>query len=328
MAQIFRCPQSHKACLFISAPTRSKCGRTWVELACVPLRIVNAYAVFFALLILLTRVETVHGAEDAPDLMQTLVAEDATLNNNLELIEARWVSGPNRREAALGFGVEKILANNLGMEVMTEWEDNFPRFVRSGNGFGNIDVTLKYLLLKYPESDFQMALTPAMSLRTSTRIGGDDLSNSAGVGISWGGRLSGLKNAGWQRYFRAVEFQGDVGYSRNLGASSADDFYFDPVIDYSLPYLSYAGATRVPRPLRNLCAFVEFNFDQPLSSPNDGPQMLLTPGAAYLTRYLQISAGIQIALNRTTSSNKNTDLLCSVTIFLDALNPVFARTLF
>jgi hypothetical protein len=96
-------------------------------------RIANPYAVFFALLILLARVGAVDGAEDAPDLMQTLVAEDATLNNNLNLIEVRWVPGRNRRKLALGFGMEKIVANNLGLEVMSEWEDNFSRVGRTGN---------------------------------------------------------------------------------------------------------------------------------------------------------------------------------------------------
>jgi hypothetical protein len=279
------------------------------------------------LLILLAHAEPAHGAEDAPDLMQTIVAEDATLNNNLNPIEVRWVHGRNRRELALGFGVEKIVANNLGLEVMSEWEDISSHSGPSGSGFGNIDLDLKYVIWKYLESEFQIALTPAISVPSSSHIGDDDLSTSAGMGISWGGRLSVLKNAGWERYFRAVEFQGDLGYSRTLGASSANDLYFDPVIDYSVPYLSYAGAPQVPWLLRNLCIFAEFNFDQPLSSPNDGNQIFLTPGVAYLSKYLQISAGIQIALNRATSSNENTALIGSVSIFLDALDPVFAATL-
>jgi hypothetical protein len=292
------------------------------------LRIAGAPTAFFLLMMLLAHVEAAHGAEDPPDLMQTLVAEDATLNNNLNPIELRWVPGRNRRQIALGFGVEKIVANNLGLEVMSEWEDNFQRFGRSGNGFENIDVTLKYVLWKYPEGDFQIALTPTISVRTSSHIGDEDLSTSAGVGMSWGGRLSVLKNARWERYFPAVEFQGDLGYSRTLGASSADTFYLDPVIDYSLPYLSYTGVPAVPWPLRNLCIFAEINFDQPLSSPNDGSRMFLTPGVSYLNKYLQISAGIQIALNGVAASNENTALLGSVTIFLDALEPAFARTLF
>jgi len=291
-------------------------------------RIVSARATFFALLILLAHVGAVHGAQDAPDLMQTLVAEDATLNNNLNLLEVRWVRGRNRRELAFGFGVEKIIANNLALHVMSEWEDISSHSGPSGSGFGNIDLTLKYVVWKYSESEFQIALTPAISVRTSAHIGDDDLSTSAGMGISWGGRLNVPKNTGWERYFRAVEFQGDLGYSRTLGASSADDLHFDPVIDYSLPYLSYAGAPEVPWPLRNLCIFAEFNFDQPLSSPNDGSHMFLTPGVSYLNYYLQISAGIQIALNPAASSNEKTALIGSASIFLDTVDPVFARTLF
>src|ERR1700730_11663972 len=133
-------------------------------------RIVSARATFFALLILLAHVGTVHGAQDAPDLMQTLVAEDATLNNNLNLLEVGWVRGRNRRELAFGFGVEKIIANNLALHVMSEWKDISSHSGPSGSGFGNIDLTLKYVLWRFPESEFQIALTPAISVRTSSHI--------------------------------------------------------------------------------------------------------------------------------------------------------------
>jgi hypothetical protein len=71
-------------------------------------------AAFFTLLILVAQVGTASGADDEPDLMQTLVAQDATLNNNLEPIEVRWIRGPDHRELAFGFGVEKVIARNLG----------------------------------------------------------------------------------------------------------------------------------------------------------------------------------------------------------------------
>jgi hypothetical protein len=85
--------------------------------------ILRTLIVLLPFLIVLAHVGAVHGAQDAPDLMQTLVAKDATLNNELDLIEMRWVPGRDRRELALGFGVEKIVANNLVLEVTSEWED-------------------------------------------------------------------------------------------------------------------------------------------------------------------------------------------------------------
>jgi hypothetical protein len=311
----------------MSPPARAQAGHGLNSRAALS-RVAVARAASFALMLMSAHVAMAQGAEDAPDLMQTLVAEDATLNNNLNLIQVRWIHGPDGRELALGFGVEKIVAKNLGLEVMSEWADIDSNSGRSGAGFGNVDLTLKYVVWKDPERDFQIAFTPAISVRTSSRIGNDDLSSSAGMGISWGGRLNFLRNAGWKRYFRAIEFQGDLGYSRDLGGSSADDFYFDPEIDYSFPYLTYASAPKVPWPLRNLCIFAEFNFDRPLSSPNDGPRTFVTPGVAYLNDYLQITTGIQIALNRAASTSEKTALIASVTISLDSLYPVFARTLF
>lgn len=54
---------------------------------------------------------------DEPDLMQTLIAQDATLNNNLTLIEPRWQKNAGGRALELGFGVEKMLSPRLDIEI-------------------------------------------------------------------------------------------------------------------------------------------------------------------------------------------------------------------
>lgn len=131
----------------------------------------------------------------------------------------------------------KVIADTLGFEAMSEWDDISVHSGHSGSGFANVDLTLKYVLWQNPKSEFQIALTPTVSFPTNSHIGDEDMPANAGIGVSWGGRLSVLKNAGWVRYFRAVEFQGDLGYSRPLGDPPGDDIYFDPMIDYSFPYL-------------------------------------------------------------------------------------------
>ena len=86
--------------------------------------------------------------------------------------------------------------------------------------------------------------------------------------LSWGGRLGEIAEDGWpRRYMRAIELQGDVGYSHGFGSGGSDEIFFDPVLDYSMPYVGYSTDLRAPWPFRNLCVFTEaFNFDQLLSA--------------------------------------------------------------
>ena len=51
-------------------------------------------------------------AEDM-DLMETLIARSALLNNNLSPFEPRWERGPEGEHLSFGFGVEKKLSEDL-----------------------------------------------------------------------------------------------------------------------------------------------------------------------------------------------------------------------
>jgi len=91
--------------------------------------------------------------------MQTLIAQDATLNNNLTLIEPRWQKNAGGRMLELGFGVEKMLSPRLDIEIDGQWNSISPRTGPAGTAFGDIDLDLKYVLLK--EAEFQIAVAPA-----------------------------------------------------------------------------------------------------------------------------------------------------------------------
>jgi hypothetical protein len=211
----------------------------------------SGVCLIIAIWALRSSIATVYAAEDeAPDLMQTLVAGDATLNNNLNLLEPRWIRGSEGREMSFGFGVEKLIAQNLEIEIGGEWDQIWPQQRPSAGGFGNVDFGLKYLFLR--EGQFQFAVGPTVSLPTNTRIAGDDMQPFAGVDFLWGGRLTGLPHTGWAEYLKAIEIQGDLGYSRAVGAAADDEFHFDPVIDYSFPYLAYVDGAKVPWPTCNM----------------------------------------------------------------------------
>ena len=268
---------------------------------------------------LLMQVMPASGEE--PDLMQTLIAQDATLNNNLTLIEPRWQKNASGRALELGFGVEKMLSPRLDIEIGGQWESISPRDGGSATAFGDIDVDLKYVFLKWPE--FQIVLAPQLSFPTASRIHDEPTQVHAGGFISWGGRLDSASEYGWPRYLRAIELQGDFGYSHGFGGGS-DELFFDPVVDYSMPYLGYSTGIRTPWPIRNLCAFSELNLSQPLSGGGDGSlSMFATPGVAYVGETFQATVGVQLPLTQAAEKSAQLAVVGSFIIFLDQLSPTF-----
>jgi hypothetical protein len=92
----------------------------------------------FVLWMLLAQATRASGEE--PDLMQTLIAQDATLNNNLTLVEPRWQKNADGRMLELGFGVEKMLSPRLDIEIGGQWDSISPRSGPASTAFGDIDV--------------------------------------------------------------------------------------------------------------------------------------------------------------------------------------------
>jgi len=139
------------------------------------------------------------------------------------------------------------------------------------------------------------------------------------------GCVGSTREVGWTRYLSAIEFQGDFGYSHGFGGRGSDEIFFDPVLDYSVPYLGYATGLRTPWPLSNLCVFTELNFDQLLAGEGNGSLSLFaTPGLAYVADTYQISVGVQVPLTHGAEQSAQTAVVGAFVIFMDKLNPAFA----
>jgi len=259
--------------------------------------------------------------------MQTLIANDATLNNNFIPLEPRWEKHSDGKLLTLAFGVEKILADRLAADVSGDWESVTPRTAGGGNGFGNVELMLKYVFLTLP--DFSFALSPAVSFPTNSHIGSDTMETSAGAWLTWGGRFGAFTQSHWARLFRPLELQGDLGYTHTFEHPGADQLSFDPVVDYSLPYLAYLDGRDIMWPLRNLCFFSEMNITQPWGgSEAAGTFIFVTPGMAYMTPLYQFTIGAQIPLDRASSRAQTFAIVASLIIAMDQIDPWFGRKFF
>ena len=264
-----------------------------------------------------------------PDLMQTLLAQDVTLNNNLMPLGIEWEKSREGRRIAYGFGLEKQLSQRLEIELDGQWDSFSPRQGRDSGGVGSVDITLRYVFLTLPEQGFSFAAIGDLSLPANSRIGEVPMYPESGTALAWGGRLKGLPERGWTKYLRALEIQGDLGYSRFFNGSGSAEFFADPVFDYSFPYLNYETAGSVPWWLRYFCPFAELNILRVVGDGHDGPsQLFFMPGLALMTQTYQVSAGAQIALNDEAVHDKQVAVVASLLVFLDAIDPRFAWTPF
>ena len=73
--------------------------------------------------------------------------------------------------------------------------------------------------------------------------------------------------------------------------------------------------------MRNLYLFNEFNYDQLLRGPSGQtfPQVLATPGLAYMDSHLQLSLATQLALNGAAVPDNHAAVLALVDLFIDDL---------
>jgi hypothetical protein len=260
------------------------------------------------------------------DLMEPLLAESASLNNHLLPFVPQWQRGPECDHLSFGFGFEKALGSKLGLEVGGEWERVSPRDAPSSGGFGNIDVAVKYVFLTLPKADFGFAVVPSISFPTASNIGGEHMSTQPTIELAWGGRLSKLPEHGLSAYLRPIEIQGDFGYARTLSEGGDGEFFFDPVIDYSMPYYANSGDHQVPWIIRYLCPFIGLNFAHPVGQGS--LTTFMTPGVSIVTETYQLSAGAQLALNPAAARDQQVAVVGSLRIFLESIDSRFARTLF
>jgi hypothetical protein len=282
----------------------------------------------FAVLILMVPALAVSPSAfgEEPDLMEPLLAESASLNNHLLPFVPQWQKGPQGDHLSFGLGFEKTLSSKIGIEVGGEWDRTSPRDAASAAGFGNVEVAVKYVFLTLPKADFGFAVISSISFPTNSIIGSERMNTQPAVDLAWGGRLSKLPGRGLSSYLRPIEIQGDFGYTRTLGEEGDGELFFDPVIDYSMPYLVKSGDHSAPWIVRDFCPFLGLNIARRVGP---GPlTTFMTPGLSFIAETCQLSVGAQLAINHAAARDQQIAMVGSLRIFLESLDSRFAWTPF
>ena len=287
-----------------------------------------------------------HGVVGDYVFLEPLIAEDPTPANELDIVEPGWKRAADGRTFTLGNEIEKVLlVDSNGLPRFstgggTNWSYHWPRsaprigFVvrptlaaniedsHDDNGFDDLEVFGKYAFLFVPEHEFLMSLELDASFPTGNPHTEEQQHTSLGPSLNWEKALGDLPNLPMLKYLRPFGFQGNVAYLPALGGHTSHALSANQVVEYSLSYLSNnVQEIGLRPPFRNLFLFSEFNYSQLIRGPSGEtfPQIVMTPGIAYVGYHFELSIGTQLALNNAARADTHAAVLGLLDIFYDSI---------
>jgi hypothetical protein len=265
-----------------------------------------------------------HGVVGDYTFLEPIVADDADPKNEFDVLKPGWVRTADGHEVALGCSLEKKIGENLSLELGSEWIRQSPKAGPSMSGFNDLELLPKSAFLTVPSHELRFSIGARFVLPTGAPAVEDQNQTLLGPELLWVKGWGDLPNDGVLKYLRPFAFQGDWGYVAALGGATFHEMFADNVVEYSLPYLSNAVRDFGLRwPFRNLYVFTEFNYDQLLRGPagQTFPQVLATPGIAYMDHNVQLSLATQLALNGAAVPDNHAAVLGLVDLFIDDIFP-------
>lgn len=271
-----------------------------------------------------------HGVVGDYIFLEPLVAEDPTPANELDIVAPQWTRTADGRTFSIGSSIEKVLGTDseglprFSVGGGTSWLYQSPKEGPNEEGFGNLELFAKYAFLIVPEHEFLMSFVVQMQIPAGNPSVEEQQHTSLGPELLWEKGLGDLPNLPYIRFLRPFGFQADVGYLPALGGHTSHQLSADQVIEYSLPYLSNnVQDIGLKEPFRNLFLFTEINYSQLVRGPSGEtfPNVVATPGIAYVGYRFEVSVGTQIPLNNASVPNTHAAVLGLLDIFYDSIIP-------
>ncbi|MGH8013875.1 MAG: hypothetical protein ACREQ4_15415 [Candidatus Binataceae bacterium] len=285
-----------------------------------------------------------HGTVGDYTFLEPIVADDANPKNEFDILRPNETWTAAGRQFALGFSFEKVIVpapasysngvpggGLVSVEIGSNWLIQSPKQGPGMSGFDDLEILPKVAFLTIPEHEFRLSLGAKFILPTGNPSVESQNHTQLGPELLWAKGLGDLPQNSPFEYLRPFGIQGDFGYIPALGGRTWHEMFADNVIEYSLPYLSNnVHDIGLKWPLRNMYPYVEFNYDQLITGPpgQTFPQILITPGLAFMNHYLELSVATQFALNNATVPNNHAAVIGLLDLFIDDIVPVVNWTPF
>ncbi len=264
-----------------------------------------------------------HGVVGQRSFIEPFVTEDVNPKNEFVVARPEWDTTRDGRAFSLGFGLEKKLADRLSLTLDSAWLDVRPRGADEpqASGADNLGVTLKYAFFVSPAHEAIVSAAVESTAPTGVRAAGAEPAWSFKPFLLYGKGAGDLPDA--LAYLRPLAVQGDAGYEIALDHDRTTALRHDVAIEYSIPYLQQGVRDfGIPRPLANLIADVEFNFENGAHATAHGANsVLVTPGIVYMDRWVELGIAGRFPLNARANDDLGWGVIGIVDLFIDDLFP-------
>jgi hypothetical protein len=283
-----------------------------------------------------------HGFAGARFFPATLSTDDPFVADELSLPTVSTIRTPEdggTRESDISVDISKRITPDFAIEIGETFTALNPHEGRATNGFGNLELSGKYQLLKNDphEAILSVGLGVEVGGTGSRSIDADSFSTWA-TGIFFGKGLGDLPNE--LRFFKPFALTGQVGIAIPTSASTRsvtvdvqtgeqeieierhpDVLEWGFALEYSVIYLqSQVQDLHLHAPLNRLIPLVEFALETPLNREEGGQTTgTINPGVIWAGKYFQLGVEAVVPINERTGNNVG--VIAQLHFFVDDLFP-------
>jgi hypothetical protein len=192
----------------------------------------------------------------------------------------------------------------------------------AATGWTNLELSYKHVLLAVERSDFLLSIAPTLEVPTGDPSIGAETHPRAGADLLFEKGLAEIPDS--LAPLRAIQLEGDYFWDSTLSSAHDDVVVANTEIEYSLDYLDkYVSSYRGSEFLHPLTPHLDFEYLQYLSARDNSPapEFELTPAVAWINRTFEVNVGLQVAMNRNSSSTGSIGFVWLVGASFDQLWP-------
>ena len=283
-----------------------------------------------------------HGFAGARFFPATLSTDDPFVSDELSLPTVSTIRTPENggtRETDISVDISKRITPEFAIEIGDTFTALNPHEGRAANGFGNLESSGKYQLLKNGEHEAIVSIGLGVEVGgTGGRSVGADSFSTWTPGIFFGKGFGDLPDE--LRFLKPFALTGLVGMAIPTSASTRSvtvdvqtgerDIEIERhpnvlewgfALEYSLIYLqSQVQDMHLRAPLDRLIPLVEFALESPLNRGAEGQTTgTINPGIIWAGKYFQVGVEAIVPINERTGNNVG--VIAQLHFFVDDLFP-------
>jgi hypothetical protein len=267
-----------------------------------------------------------HGIVGQRFFPATLTIEDPFVADELSLPSVLHIKGPDAKQTTLGAELSKSITANLGVSVGAEYnfiDPNDPA-ERSSSGFGNPELSAKYVVFKSEAHEAVLSLSFGAELGgVGEKSGGAESFTTISPALLFGKGFGDLPDA--VAYLRPLAITGVFGAEIPLTHEESDSLTYGVAIEYSLPYLQqFVKDIGIPPAAGRIFPIVELLFSTPLDKGKTTGTV--NPGLIWAGKYIEVGVEAVIPINQATG--KTVGVRALLHFFLDDIYPTVFRPIF